>query len=251
MNMSYQDLLRMRERNALRGGMRLHLEQIYALVHKHIQSSLNLEILELGAGSGLSRFFLPNLNVLRTDFMNWDQPHVIGGIDAQKLPYKDSSFSAVFGIDVLHHIQRPLEFLEEALRVLHSGGKIVLIEPFVSFLSYPIYKIFHEERTSWKLPIDSSIDLVLEDPEDGNQGVSRAFFYDVEGLALLSEHLGRSIRINTTFLMPFSFFATGGVTNPIGTPRLIIKILQWIEDKIPYWILPHISSRILIVIAKN
>jgi SAM-dependent methyltransferase len=48
-------------------------------------------------------------------------------------------------LDLVHHLARPGDFFAEAARVLRPGGHIAAIEPWVSPLSYPIYRWLHEE----------------------------------------------------------------------------------------------------------
>jgi SAM-dependent methyltransferase len=49
--------------------------------------------------------------------------------DAFQLPFRPSSFAAVFIRDLLHHLPNPAEAMAEAVRVLQPGGTILLIEP--------------------------------------------------------------------------------------------------------------------------
>jgi SAM-dependent methyltransferase len=65
--------------------------------------------------------------------------------DATNLPFRDGAATSVVGIDVLHHLGEPRRFFEEAARVLAPGGVIVLVEPWVTALSYPIYRWLHPE----------------------------------------------------------------------------------------------------------
>ena len=53
---------------------------------------------------------------------------------------------------MLHHLDCPLIFLEEAHRVLKLGGRIIMVEPAITPLSHPFYHLLHEERVdmSWK-----------------------------------------------------------------------------------------------------
>lgn len=44
------------------------------------------------------------------------------------LPFRDGSFDVVFFRYVLRHVQRPLELLREAARVLKPGGKVVALD---------------------------------------------------------------------------------------------------------------------------
>ena len=68
----------------------------------------------------------------------------------EKLPYKDESFNLVFAMDAIHHSISPLDAIKEVLRVTRNGGTVLLVEPYVSYLSYSPYKLFHHEDTSWR-----------------------------------------------------------------------------------------------------
>ena len=48
-------------------------------------------------------------------------------------------------LDLVHHLARPRDFFAEAARVLRPGGRLAAIEPWVSPMSYPIYRWLHEE----------------------------------------------------------------------------------------------------------
>lgn len=104
--------------------------------------------LEVGAGPG---FLLPfarkrghpprlvSVDVLETP---WNH----AAADAQRLPFAAGVFDAVLALDVVHHLADPARFFSECVRVLASGGRIAVVEPWVTPLSYPIYKWVHEER---------------------------------------------------------------------------------------------------------
>ena len=47
----------------------------------------------------------------------------------ESLPFDESSFDCIFGLDVLHHVGDPRLVLAEAYRVLKPGGIIINIEP--------------------------------------------------------------------------------------------------------------------------
>ena len=55
-------------------------------------------------------------------------------------------------LDVLHHLERPIEFLEEASRVLKPGGRLAMIEPAMTTLARRFYHRFHDE------PVDMNAD---------------------------------------------------------------------------------------------
>lgn len=92
--------------------------------------------------------------------------------DAQRLPFRSGSLSNIVMLDVLHHIQYPALFFREAERALRSGGRIVMIEPAITWGSSLFYRLLHQE------PVDMSVDpLVVADPDsardpfDANQAL--------------------------------------------------------------------------------
>ena len=97
---------------------------------------------EIGSGVGAFR------DTLGADLVSLDiQPFPWSDLaaDAQFLPFCDESVGNLVLIDTLHHIEFPVRFLEEAQRVLRTGGRIVMIEPAITPLSWPVYKYLHDE----------------------------------------------------------------------------------------------------------
>ena len=50
------------------------------------------------------------------------------------------------GLDVLHHLPDPAAFFCEAARVLAEGGRLSLVEPWITPLSWVVYRFFHQEN---------------------------------------------------------------------------------------------------------
>jgi SAM-dependent methyltransferase len=103
--------------------------------------------LEVGAGPGfLSEHVArrrPDLRWISSDIGAVPWNHLAA--DALRLPFGAAAFEAVIGIDVLHHLARPRSFFEEGARVLRPGGRLLLVEPWVSPFSHPIYRWLHQE----------------------------------------------------------------------------------------------------------
>jgi SAM-dependent methyltransferase len=103
--------------------------------------------LEVGAGPGFLAEYAsrerPDLRWVATDIglVPWNSV----AADALRLPFRDAVFDAVVGLDVLHHLARPRSFFGEAARVLRPDGRLLLVEPWVSPFSYPIYRWLHQE----------------------------------------------------------------------------------------------------------
>jgi SAM-dependent methyltransferase len=99
-------------------------------------------IVEVGSGPGFFKEAAPAL--VATD--------VIPGLavdvrcDAGVLPFRSASLGAIVMVDTLHHLPRPLDFLAEAARALAPGGRIAMIEPWITLPSWVLYRFFHHEE---------------------------------------------------------------------------------------------------------
>ncbi len=49
--------------------------------------------------------------------------------DGRQLPFPDQSFAAVGALNVLEHVEEPEAFIQELVRVVQPGGKVVLSSP--------------------------------------------------------------------------------------------------------------------------
>ncbi len=104
-------------------------------------------VLEVGAGpgflSGYARTARPDARWLATDLLETPWNDLV--TDGLRLPFAAERFNAVAGLDVIHHLARPAAFFEEAGRVLRPGGRAAFVEPWVTPLSYLVYRFFHQE----------------------------------------------------------------------------------------------------------
>lgn len=104
-------------------------------------------VLEAGAGPGflkeVARARRPDLRWIASDLLlaPWNDL----AADACRLPLAAECVDAVLGLDVLHHLARPAAFFREAARVLRTDGRIALVEPWISPLSWVVYRFFHQE----------------------------------------------------------------------------------------------------------
>jgi SAM-dependent methyltransferase len=65
--------------------------------------------------------------------------------DGLRLPMADGRLQAVLGLDLVHHLARPAAFFTEVARVLAPGGRLAVVEPWVTPFSFPIYRWLHQE----------------------------------------------------------------------------------------------------------
>jgi SAM-dependent methyltransferase len=130
---------------------------------------------EIGAGMGTfaahARARRPDLRWIATELAVTGWNDVVA--DALRLPFPDACLDAVVGVDVLHHLARPRWFFTEAARVLRPGGRIALVEPWVTPLSFIIYRFFHQESCAFTDPWQPFVATgdTSKDAFDGNAAV--------------------------------------------------------------------------------
>lgn len=147
--------------------------------------------LEIGGGTG-------NLKAHLKDIVSLDvqaSPWLDLVADAQRLPFAERSFDNIVMFDVLHHLERPRLFLQEAARTLRPGGRVVVCEPGITPVSYVFYTFFHPEPVRLgEDPLAAGGLSPDRDPWDSNQHIPTALFgrararlpNAVPGLAVLS-----------------------------------------------------------------
>ena len=131
-------------------------------------------VIEVGAGPAFlaeaARRSRPRLEWISTDITPTDWNDVCA--DAQRLPVRPGALSAVVGLDVLHHLDAPRRFFEEARGALAPGGSLVLIEPWISAASLPVYRWLHQEDCRPGLdPWRPFADRPDKAPFDGDQAL--------------------------------------------------------------------------------
>jgi len=226
-------------------GINLYLRYLYNKIEENL---IGERVLEIGAGAGLSRKFMSRKDCVLTDFLPWGDLKILGSIDAQSLPFSDNYFDSAFALDCIHHISYPALAVAELCRVVRRGGKIVIIEPYVSYLSFFIYKFFHNEKTTWKYRIPENGENVSSTASDGEQSTLQSLLSDQNLILSLEYRSKKKITLKRSFFSPISFFATGGLTNPLPTPSIVIKFLIRLEELLASRVLTLIASRQMLII---
>jgi SAM-dependent methyltransferase len=225
------------------------LRALYADLYARIAAALPPEALgqrvELGSGPGFAREFIPG--IVLTDLVGapWHDREA----SAEALPFADGSAGALVLFDVLHHLPSPRRFFAEAVRVLAPGGRIVMCEPYVSPVSWPVYKFLHEE------PLDLGVDPLAthaadgaRDPFDANQAIPTLLFgrnrpaFEAAFPALAIKRVEH--------LSGFSFPATGGFSGQPLLPWGMWSLLYRFEAQVPSALMRWLGFRMLVVIER-
>lgn len=158
--------------------------------------------IEVGGGPGFFKQLLPT--VISTDLVWSAWLDVVA--DAQTLPFQSSSITNIFGLDVLHHFAVPVKFLMEVERVLVPGGRLILVEPWITPFSYLIYRYLHHEQCDLSAcPWDVNHSQILAGKKalDGNQAIPYLLFGPRHRL----ETLRLTPRLNLAETQTFCLFA--------------------------------------------
>lgn len=91
--------------------------------------------LEIGCGVTPMKDNFPN--IIASDIEESPSADII--IDACNLPYKNKSLKTIYAINCFHHVANKKRFINESFRVLNDSGRLILLEPSFSFLSFCIY----------------------------------------------------------------------------------------------------------------
>jgi len=126
-------------------GRRRILESFVNRICRDLKRELNVErprILDVGCGTGanlemLGRFGEAHGVDVSQDALSFCRARGLENVRhgaAEKLPYEDSSFELVTGLDVVEHLDDDVAGLAEMRRVLRPGGRALLFVPAFMFL---------------------------------------------------------------------------------------------------------------------
>jgi SAM-dependent methyltransferase len=202
----------------------------------------------LDIGGGTAHIKQVRRDVLSVDILSF--PGIDAVCDAHCLAFPDGQFAGVIMIDVLHHLERPIAFLNEAARVLRPRGVLAMIEPGMSPIAYPFYRYLHQE------PADMGIDPFSEmplkrprDPFDANQAIP-TLLLDAANRPRLSELVPELTVRHVDWLSPFAFPLSGGF-KPwcLVSSKLAAAIVKF-EDSLPITIRRIFGFRIFATLEK-
>ncbi len=180
-------------------------------------------ILEIGAGSGNLKEYLPGIIASDYIFCSW----LDLSLDAHELPFREGSLGAVIAADVLHHLDAPVAFLEEARRALKKGGRLILLEPFISPWSRPVYTYIHREDVDFSQDPFKTRKASKKDPFQGNMALATILFY--KKAKKLEKHLPDfpviKRQVSDFLLYPMS----GGFEHPSFCPGFLAPAVMSLE----------------------
>ena len=152
------------------------LQKIYGDWYREMISDLCSgagKTVELGSGTGNFKDFKPDIVTSDIEKQDWIDMR----FDAHEMPFTENEIANFVMIDVLHHLADPIKFLNETYRVLEPGGRIILIEPYMSPFSKIVYKLKHHEPFDLKSDYFNDKIDINKDPWDSNQAIATILFF--------------------------------------------------------------------------
>jgi SAM-dependent methyltransferase len=205
------------------------------------------EILDIGGGTAHLKRFRPD--ILSTDIQLFPGIDVVA--DAHKLPFQDGSFAGVVMLDVLHHLERPIEFLTEAARVLKRGGRLAMLEPAMTPVAGWFYDHVHEE------PVDMTADPFApiklnpaRDPFDANIAIPHLLFATPLAQARTAQAVPWLQVRRVDWLSLFAYPMSGGFQKWSLIPASLVEPILAFEAKIPKRVRSLLAFRMMIVLER-
>jgi SAM-dependent methyltransferase len=227
------------------------LRACYARYYRRLREALPARELgpwvELGSGPGLAAEFIPGL--LLTDIVAapWHEQRAA----AEALPFGDGEVGALVLFDVLHHVAEPAAFFAEAARVLRPGGRIVLLEPYISLLSRLIYGLFHPEVVDMSVdPFARAAGREDKDPFASNQAVPTLIFCQGRGRRFAAMFPQLAV-IRLERFAGLSYPATGGFSRSPLLPMPLWRALFALDNLLPRFLFRFFGFRLFVVIERR
>jgi len=199
---------------------------------------------ELGSGIGAFKDVVPSAVTTDVEPTPWADAVV----DAEDLPYADGAVANLVLVDVFHHLGRPARFLDEAQRVLAAGGRLLVLDPYCSPVSTPLYRLFHHERTDLGAPAFADDPRAAAAPLDSNQARSTlVFFREADELARRWPELRVVERRRLAFLV---YPLSGGYSKRPLVPAALYRPLRAFETALRP-LAPLAAFRCLVVLERT
>ena len=222
------------------------VRRAYREFFERIRQSADFDLagpaVEIGSGIGKLKEAWPEISV--TDFVSNAWLDLV--MDAYDLPFEDGCLSHLVLIDVFHHLERPMRFLEEAHRVLMPSGRVILLEPYIGWIGWLVYGLCHREPIAWGQTIDSSSGPSARNGYYAAQGNATRLFFRQQDAGFPS---GWRVPQREAFAC-FYYLLTGGFSGPTLYPSRCFPMIKRLDHFLSRW--PRVfGARCLVVLEKG
>lgn len=213
-----------------------NLQLWYESLYSALQPSFRTPVLEVGSGTSPLKRFDPRVitsDVLAADYLDLVfDAHSIDQV--REIP--DASLGTITMTNVLHHLADPLRFLSNAAVKLRPNGKLIIVEPYISPVSFPVLRYIHPEPTILGIQCPE-LDTSQGPLYSANQAMPYLLFFKRSDWLSQLDHLYKTGEIEINFHSSLSYFLTGGITRrspiPQFTYRFLLRLDLWLTRKFP------------------
>jgi len=125
---------------------------------KYLEENKECLVLDVGAGNSS----INHSQVIQIDLIPCENTNI--ACDAEKLPFKSSTFDAAYCSHVLEHVKNPFGVSEEIKRVLKRGGYVDVAVPFIC--------PYHDTPDNYFNMTSSGVKILFNDFEPIDWGVA-------------------------------------------------------------------------------
>jgi SAM-dependent methyltransferase len=197
-------------------------DEWYTMLAANLPADQHAPVLEIGSGAGHLSQFVPDL--ITSEIFPCPGVQIV--LDARQLPFASGSLRAIVMTNVLHHVPDVQYFLSEAARCLRPGGKILMIEPWVTSWSKFIYRHLHHEPFD---PDATDWSFASTGPLSGANGAIPWILFDRDRKEFELRFPELTIEQVRPFL-PFRYLVSGGVSMRSLMPGFVHNAWAGLED---------------------
>lgn len=218
----------------------------YAEILARVQRRVPGTVVELGSGIGNFKSVCPE--AIATDL--FPNPWIDQVESAYHLSFSDGSVSNLVLFDVFHHLAYPGLAFREWARVVPSGGRVLIFDPYISLFGLVVYGALHHEPVALAKKI---LWLPLEGANPDAQ------YYAAQGNAtrlfgVLSPYR-EEIRkewnvVERKRFSALSYILSGGFSKPALYPASFLPLIRGVERILDLFPLLF-ATRLLVVLEKK
>jgi len=203
------------------------MRRMYVEWYQLLKQSLPAEtkcIVELGSGPGFISEIIPQ--AISSDILFLPYLDVV--MNGRLLPLRAQCLDALLMMDVFHHISDAESFFYEVDRVLRVGGRLVMIEPWVTAWSKWVFTRFHHE------PINMEVTEWAFKPDGPLTGANQALPWIVfdRDRSQFEKKFSNMNVLQVLPMMPLTYMLGGGFSHHVSLPEFTYPFFRNMEKRL-------------------